>query len=130
MPPWAPAGPPLLHGSRDNLNWSMCAIAICPSPFSVPANCHTGVHRPCCPSAGQNAGQGPTYYFACIQEKNRLRSGTPFSRQISQSQVSTLTASKAVYSTFDAEQQMKREFADRNYTIKLALNIPKMPTAH
>lgn len=41
-----------------------CAIAICPSPppprfSSIPANCHTGVHKHCCPSAGQNTGQGP-----------------------------------------------------------------------
>lgn len=30
-------------------------------PLSFPANCHTGVHKHCCPSAGQNTRQGPTY---------------------------------------------------------------------
>lgn len=77
MPPWAPAGPPLLHGSRDNLNWSMCHcnLPIPPSltPSSIPANCHTGVHKHCCPSAGQNTGQGPShFFFAYIQKKKMV----------------------------------------------------------
>lgn len=78
MPPWAPAGPPLLHGSRDNLNWSMCHcnLPIPPAPHhhhhhpnSIPANCHTGVHKHCCPSAGQNTGQGPSLLLRPHSEK-------------------------------------------------------------
>lgn len=44
-----------------------CAIAIYPSPSSIPANCHTGVHKHCCPSVGQNTGQAPVTAVVCIQ---------------------------------------------------------------
>lgn len=62
MPFRAPAGPPLLQESRDNLNQSMCHcnLPIPPLRFSsISANCCTRVHKHCCPSAGQNTGQAP-----------------------------------------------------------------------
>lgn len=80
-----------------------CAIAICPSPSSIPANCHTGVHKHCCPSAGQNTGQGPSYSFGCIQ-KNIFWSWTHFCRQISQKSSFSSHSIKVVNSAFNAKQ--------------------------
>lgn len=69
MPPWAPAGPPLLHGSRDNLNWSMCHCNLpIPPPQSLPTATlvftNTAAHL-----RGKTLARAPSHSFACIQKR-------------------------------------------------------------
>lgn len=76
IPPGAPAGPPLLQGSRDNLNLSMCHCNLplppLPSPpfflnlCQLPHWCSQTL----LPICGAKHWPGPSDSFICVHEKS------------------------------------------------------------
>ena len=137
MPPWAPAGPPLLHGSRDNLNWSMChcnlPIPPCPPtttttptqslPTATLVFTNTAAHL-----RGKTLARAPVSSFRPHSEKYILVVNLcvcvcvcVFVRQISQSQVffPPSRSFKVVNSIFNSKAVNENEILwDRSYTIK------------